>query len=469
MPDIRYVCLSDMHLGDQYSVLTNIDSEGVVRPLKASSVIVQLVECLKSLISTNENQRRPTLILNGDILEFALVTDNQAAMAFERFIELIMPNNGEKLFEKIIFIPGNHDHHLWESARETQYVNYLRRNFKASDELPIPWHATEMFVEDTPHEVQSFFLTNLVQIFDHLQDFYISTAYPNFGLISKDGQKCVAFHHGHFIESLYRLMTTMKALLFNAQAPLEVRDFEAENFAWIDFFWSTMGRSGEAGKDVEIIYEKMQNKEKFRELLDTLAENIAQNYMPGLTKEVKAMVLKEIFHVVLDKISTTERTLTDATLSEDAKSGLFDYLNVPLREQIGEELDRKWPTDITFVFGHTHKPYEDNSKIVDYSVKVYNSGGWVVETTEPQSVHGGAVILIDENLDTVSLRMYNEASSPEEYAVGVRVCPGEEESPFFLRIQGLVRPSENPWQTFSALVADEVIIRRANLEKSITN
>ena len=67
------------------------------------------------------------MILLGDILELALADDNVAAMVFWRFLDLAMPP-GRELFEKIIYIPGNHDHHLWESARETQYVlNYLAK------------------------------------------------------------------------------------------------------------------------------------------------------------------------------------------------------------------------------------------------------------------------------------------------------------------------------------------------------
>ena len=73
------------------------------------------------------------MILLGDILELALANDNVAAMSFERFLDFAMPP-GYELFGNIVYIPGNHDHHLWESARETQYVmNYLakksRENF----------------------------------------------------------------------------------------------------------------------------------------------------------------------------------------------------------------------------------------------------------------------------------------------------------------------------------------------------
>jgi UDP-2,3-diacylglucosamine pyrophosphatase LpxH len=125
--DIRYVCLSDLHLGEEDSLLTHVNLEsGEADPTEKSPVLEELATCLNYLISKNEDKtKKPTLILVGDILELALTTDNIAAMAFERFIELFMAKSYE-LFEKIIYVPGNHDHHLWESARETQYVlNYL--------------------------------------------------------------------------------------------------------------------------------------------------------------------------------------------------------------------------------------------------------------------------------------------------------------------------------------------------------
>ena len=112
MPDIRYVCGWDMPLGEEDSLLTNLKTASTdTDPTQPSPVMEQLVKCLRNLISKNKNGGKPTLVLNGDILELALTTTNQAAMVFERFMELIMPPNKE-LFEGIIYIPGNHDHHI---------------------------------------------------------------------------------------------------------------------------------------------------------------------------------------------------------------------------------------------------------------------------------------------------------------------------------------------------------------------
>ena len=138
MNDIRYVCLSDMHLGEEDSLLTEMDGR-IVDPLKANDVMVLLAKCLRDLISKNEGPEKPTLILNGDILELALSEYNTSAMIFERFLETVMAKDRE-LFDKIIYIPGNHDHHLWELARETQYVDHITED--PDIRLDQPWHKT---------------------------------------------------------------------------------------------------------------------------------------------------------------------------------------------------------------------------------------------------------------------------------------------------------------------------------------
>lgn len=240
MNDISYVCLSDMHLGEEDSLLTNLKTASIkTDPYQASPVMKQLEKCLRHLIKNNERPEKPVLILNGDILEMALTTTNEAAMGFERFIELVIPE-GDELFEKIIYIPGNHDHHLWETAREIQYANYIK-NKEPRQYLDKPWHTTEMFFKDDTPRVPSYFLTNLIQRYDHLgkKGFKIHVAYPNFGLFNEKRQRCVIFHHGHYIESLYYLMSTLKGMIFPDQEKASgVREIEAENFAWIDFFWS---------------------------------------------------------------------------------------------------------------------------------------------------------------------------------------------------------------------------------------
>lgn len=473
MNDIRYICISDTHFGEEDGLLTNLKTASTdIDPLSPSPVAIRMADCLKHLISKNEDKKRkPTLILNGDILEMALCDTNQAAMAFERFLELISAP-GKALFERIIYIPGNHDHHLWESARETQYVNHIG-TIKPGKSLPIPWHTTNMSIDKDPSPVQSYFLTRLARRHAHLKDSTILVAYPNLGFYREDGEKCIIFSHGHYVEPLYTLMSTLKTLIFsNRKKPEIIWDIEAENFAWIDFFWSTMGRSGEAGRDVELIYEKMQDREEFKKLLHTLADNLAKEYdLPGWGDFMEAKIMRWVFDAGVDRIMKRERTMTERPLSQEAEKGLWSYMNGPLQEQILEENKRKLPRKVTFVFGHTHKPFQEdlNFKLYPQWVNVYNTGGWVVETTEPAPLHGAAIVLVDENLDAVSLRMYNEASELEGYEVEVKHAThaAEEAGPFYLKVKNMVKPDKEPWRTFSNTVARAVRVRAQNLRARI--
>ena len=465
MSNIRYVCMSDMHLGEEDSLLTNLETASTkTDPTSPSPVMQWLANRLRDLIYANENKKKPTLILCGDILEMALTTTNEAAMVFERFIELIMPK-GNELFEEIIYMPGNHDHHLWESARETQYVNHITgEEFNPEDKLPIPWHTTKMYTDRVP----SYFLSRLVQRHPHLKDLSITVAYPNFGLFNEDGSKSVVFHHGHYIESLYHLMSKLRGFIIpNRKKAEDVWDIEAENFAWIDFFWSTMGRSGEVGQDVELIYEKMHDKEEFKKFLYPAADKLAKKYdLPGWGDRMEAKILKWGIDTAVDKFMSRERGQTDKHLSDEALKGLKAYMSGPFKKQILSERDKEenMPSSVTLVFGHTHKPFQDIMNFEGYEkwVKVYNTGGWVVSSLEPQPLTGGAVILFDEDLNATSVRIYNESGNPAEYTVKVEEAREQIEDPghFHLRIKKLVESSEQDWNQLSKTIAHTVYIRR---------
>jgi hypothetical protein len=53
MGDIRFVCVSDMHLGACNSVLTNLGATGAVDPSQPADLLVALVDCLRTLIASH--------------------------------------------------------------------------------------------------------------------------------------------------------------------------------------------------------------------------------------------------------------------------------------------------------------------------------------------------------------------------------------------------------------------------------
>ena len=101
----------------------------------------------------------------------------------------------------------------------------------------------------------------------------VEVSYPNLALRTPDGRRCLVVSHGHFTESIYMLMSRLRDILYPGQRKTPVQSIdqlEEENFAWIDFFWSTLGRSGQVGKDMGVIYADLTSTQD----IDVLVSNL---------------------------------------------------------------------------------------------------------------------------------------------------------------------------------------------------
>ncbi|MBV8376828.1 MAG: metallophosphoesterase [Verrucomicrobia bacterium] len=478
MNEIHYICLSDLHLGAENSILTRLTSSNgagnwKADPTTASDVMVQLVDCLRRLIAQNRGPRKPTLILNGDVLELALADLNVAAMVFERFMELTM-KPGEELFDQTIYYnPGNHDHHLWETARETQYIEEYLPRTKWGDHLNAPWHATNMFLGEYD-PVPCYLLDRLMRryksSYESWSQPHFLVVYPNFGVRSADGRKCVIFSHGHYIESIYRLMTGLRSTLFPGRAePETIWELEAENFAWVDFFWSTLGRSGEFGTEVELIYDKLQADVQWKKLVSNLASGITTQYqLAGFSRPLEHIILTSILNFCLSKVARREAERTDTALSEDAASGLRRYLENFLLQQIQTDNAGSVPADVTFIFGHTHKPFEEIRPYTGYptGIKVFNNGGWVVDSMAPSPLKGAAIILVDEDLNTASVRLYNEAKNDTHPLSPIHVSEVID-NPLVQQLKTMMANAAAPLDALTSAVSAEIPRQRENLNAKI--
>jgi hypothetical protein len=148
------------------------------------------------------------------------------------------------------------------------------------------------------------------------------------------------------------------------------------------------------------------------------------------------------------------------------------YLSGPLARQLAaESADATIPHQVKFVFGHTHKPFVDTSPIPELGgpVRIFNSGGWVVDTLAVEPLHGANMVLIDENLEVACIRMYNQANQASAYRVRMDDGLRAEQGPFYQRLSGLVQPDEGVFKTFSLAVAALVAEREQALNTIIAN
>ena len=422
---ITHVCLSDLHFGAETSLLTELDENYNPAYQQVSPVLARLMACLRRVLSEQPQATRPTLVLLGDVLELALSDTHQALMTFERFLTLAFPGGADDLFNReVIYVPGNHDHHLWEIARETHYLNYLN-SLPPGAPLGEEWHITRLYKSDTS-ETEDFpeqrLLTGMARRQPTLRDLRISTAYPNMGLRSPDGLRSVIFTHGHFIEPLYTLMSQLNCMIFRESAtPDTVLELEQENFAWIDFFWSTMGRSGLAGKQVQRVYEKLASEAGREDLSKRLGAGIVERFFGNdwIPDAAQRFAFEKLFDALSRRAGAHERVHVDDPLGPDANAGLKHYISGPLLRQITHECRHtRLPESLAVIFGHTHKPFESSLEVPGFArpVEVLNTGGWVVDSVERQPLHGAAVVFVDDALHCASLRMYTENAATEPLA-----------------------------------------------------
>ncbi len=468
MPRIKYLVLSDLHLGAANSVLTQLTSDRRgTEPHVTSELLKQLVACLHALLAANEAEQAQ-LILNGDVLELALAGTNDAAMCFQGFMQALFGAGGSaRLAPKILCLPGNHDHHLWNTARETEYVtNYLAQ--APPDEYLAPQkYVTRMYDDGNLNSVPINLLNGLIQRLPGLGQLQFQAVYPNYAVLNAERTRCVVLHHGHYVEPIYSLMTHIKEELFpEPGAAPDISELEAENAAWIDFFWSTMGGAGQVGADIELLYDKLQDRRKLTALLHNLGRTMAPKgkWLGSVKRPLLAMAISGAAGL----LSHREPHKTEQPLSPEAAQGLARYLERYLLPELQHGNQGTVPPELTFVFGHTHKPFEGRQRFAGYPSEtvLVNTGGWVVDSLEPEPIHGASIVVVDDELNVAPVRMYQQCDSPEKYRVEVKRVPGFD-NPLTAQLEEIVRPEADPWLSFSREAYRSVRDHRQNLQYKV--
>jgi hypothetical protein len=472
MAEIRYVIVSDLHFGAENSVLTALsehpatstDTGFRAEPQQPSPVLAGLVSGLRQL--TRDQERPPTLILAGDILDLALSPDETSAMVFRLFAHLAF-DDGLPVFDPVVhYVPGNHDHHEWEIARESQYVSYACAQPPQAP-LVAPWHTTKLVPSDERPTARSALLTGLTRRQAGSDSgIEVRVSYPNLALRSADGRRSLVVSHGHFTESIYMLMSRLRDILFPGQrppGPVDIERIEEENFAWIDFFWSTLGRSGQVGTDVGYIYADLTSPQDVDAFVANLVSALlARGKGPSWLHPAESWVLNAIFRREANHAARSERGTPLVTLTDAGKAGLREYLDGPVRLQLREEWG-EIPPDVTFVYGHTHKPFTDRWAVAGFpsAVGIANTGGWVVDTATPAPVQGGVAVLVSDELETASLQFYRQGTGP--VPVQFLPPPGGMPSAWQAELAARVDPAAEPWATLSRQAA-ELVDQRHRLQ-----
>lgn len=452
---IRHVVLSDLHLGARDSLLTHVNAAGEVIA-GPSRVMAGFAEGLRATLGEGE---RPQLVLLGDALDLGLSSFGDVSASFLQLLDAFFPPERPALFARdIIYVAGNHDHHLWRMAQDNAFVSAL-----AAGAMPHDLDAITPIIGRPAHHCR--LMEALIATRPHLAGASVRIAYPNWGMVDRDSGRAVVMHHGHYLDGMYRALSNLRGFLDGGEArPATMRQLEQENGPWIDFLWSDLGSAGDIGSAAGSLYQTMLSAGASHDF----AEGIARRITGGLHARLginPEMPLK--YGITLDNLIRAGVDLTAGRAAERQRDGyghvlgeteiddLGWYLATPMAAQLREELG-ELPRELNFIFGHTHKPFQDELMVAGFArpVGVFNTGGWVLDQPTLMPVQGCAAMLVSDALEVASLRLFND---PTDGTIApVRV----EGSGRATRLAGeageAVARAADVWADFSRIVHDRI-------------
>jgi hypothetical protein len=97
-------------------------------------------------------------------------------------------------------------------------------------------------------------------------------------------------------------------------------------------------------------------------------------------------------------------------------------------------------------------------------VRIYNTGGWVVDTAQPAPVQAGAAVLVNGELEAASVQFYRQetANAPSP----VRLLPpanGESPSAWHEELAARIDPAAEPWASLAESAA-QLVAQRHRLQ-----
>jgi len=448
---LKYVVLSDLHLGEEESLFTP-QQEGDF------SLVHALSEALADLLHQFNQEELPSFIFNGDILGLSFSTYQEALTVFSAFTAAFTKQN--KICERVIYIPGNHDHHIWNMAKEERYINALKTS--TSDNIPELQHTTKPLYKNGLES--TFFQAFMGKELDPPTE--LKVFYPNFLLPpTKENDPFVFFHHGHFAEDTYHFVSkAMQVFYPDLTIPATLNQLEAENGNWIDFAFSELGRSGEAGEYFTELMATLSSEEKLEKEVDELSQNLADNVnFPYLPFHFLEKMLSKTLLNKIGKQVRSERYRGGTTCSDETMQSLLSYLSLYCKEILE---DHGWTKekDTTLVWSHTHKPFEKTTVTEKLGhLKVFNTGGWTLPTA-PIPTIGGAILLINENNEVQSLRIFNDGENGGEMHFSVCDTTGTVSTAFGEQIMHCLYEESNQlspvWNNLKTLLQEEIRTRR---------
>jgi hypothetical protein len=337
------------------------------------------------------------VILLGDLLDLAIGSLDEVYKDAREFFTVLSETGP---YKRIVFIPGNHDHHFWRELVEEVFIN---ESLRKGSHPPGHHNYTRCFV-DKRFSISRSNPTSpivLAEVWPHHKPMpEIVVKYPHHfvRIPSNDGsEKYYVFTHGHFLEDLF------KPVNYIIQ-PAHLEELEAFNNFWLESFDYHIGHAGRLSNFVRKFIQSFQrwgtkDNPEMENMIDELFRQMKEK---GYLSWLSAWVLKFFFMGKIRKISWNEnsglyRAAVDDKLIRSIEDYIGRYIIPRYQKERAKDFDLPADSDIpipfTFVFGHTHIPIKDEDMEKSRAIidgKVYpllNTGGWL--RTDGPGIEGG--------------------------------------------------------------------------------
>ena len=232
--------------------------------------------------------------------------------------------------------------------------------------------------------------------------------------------------------------------------------------------WSTLARPGAFGADVGVVHAMIQDPHGARVVAANLGAVAGGVLPPWVPAQLRRTAGRVLLHRVAKKVAADERSSPTAPLSTQSGDGLRDFLNGPLWHQLRIVEGHEDPGELVFVFGHTHKPFADTLRYAGYGAPIarYNTGGWVVDSLRPLPGHGGALLLLDDQLRAANLEVFRRHGSAN--VVSVHSASSEHEV-FGAQVRAAVVADAPLWSQLCATIDEATPHRYRSLRAMIAD
>jgi predicted phosphodiesterase len=352
--------MSDLHMGAGNCVLDQGDPDnvgGLTRFLADNGVDVD------------------TFVLLGDVFDLALATYGETVSRAKRLVEVLAAH-----CRKIVYVPGNHDHHMW-----------LLANDNAEIVAPFP-ECPAGFVDRAECDYGDSFLAKIAS------GHPFQVCYPNVYWRPSGGNgRTFVMHHGHFCEDTYTLVSDIYRDAFQG-AVKDLNAIEGINAGWVELVWYHLGQAGKGiGADgfVENLYEqikagKTESLEKgiaalygkklsplvHQALADAATEHwyitkgmaeAAAGYLDRKAPGWLCAAIKRAIRSHVEEGTPGVSAIRGSVLDDDLAAHCKRYLELTVtsRGDLGNQ--------VALIFGHTHR-FGTWPKVEPV---LFNDGGWI--------------------------------------------------------------------------------------------